>query len=55
MQEKPKVRSSLKVKNLNFDYHSNNCEKKIQFIIENKPGPRRSYIKYPKTPYISYV
>lgn len=56
MEEKQKGRSSLRFKTLNFEYHSNNPEKKIQWnITESLPNAKKSYPKDPKTPYISYV
>ena len=56
-QKSEKRRSTLRVKDLNYNYSSNNSNKRIKWnISESKPtSSKKSYPKDPKTPYISYV
>lgn len=57
MEEIKKRKSSLRVKEMNFNYLSNNTSKKIQWnITENSESvKKKNFPKDPRTPYISYV
>jgi hypothetical protein len=57
MEEIKKRKSTLRVKDMNFNYLSNNCSKKIKWnITENSASEKKkTFPKDPRTPYISYV
>lgn len=57
MEEIKKRKSTLKVKDMNFNYLSNNTSKKIKWNISDacSSEKKKTFPKDPRTPYISYV